>query len=57
VFFARDGKTEHVQFEWDREPPLRAEDQLYYDVVIRPAVIRLVKEYTERLGPTLVVNL
>ena len=59
VFLVREGraKMEHVRFEWDREPPLRAADQLFYDVEILPAVIRLIKEYTERVGPTLVVKL
>jgi hypothetical protein len=37
-----------ITMAWDTPPPLRAEDELYYVGVIRPAVIRLAAEYLER---------
>jgi hypothetical protein len=42
---------------WDTPPPLRPEDEQYYRAVIRPAVVRLVQEYEERLGGAVVVDL
>jgi hypothetical protein len=60
VFFRRDATNaglDYVDHEWDEPPPLRPEDQVYYIAVVRPAVIRLIQEYTERLGHVLVVTL
>lgn len=39
-----------VRMEWDQAPPLSAADELYYVVVIRPALIQRVREYAERVG-------
>jgi hypothetical protein len=44
-----------LDMEWDDPPPLNTTDEAYYVAVIRPAVTRLVAEYTERTGRTLVV--
>ena len=47
-----------LDMEWDDAPPLLPDDQRYYLVVIQPALVRLVREYTERIGgATLVVDL
>jgi hypothetical protein len=45
-----------IEMEWDDPPPLRPADEAYYLGVIRPAVTRLVAEYTERTGRTLVIG-
>ena len=45
-----------LELEWDDPPPLQAADEAYYVSVIRPAVVRLVAEYTERTGSTVVLT-
>lgn len=52
----RDGMA-MLAFDSDTPPPLRLADELYYRAVILPSVVRLVGEYTERIGPGLVVAL
>jgi hypothetical protein len=45
-----------LEMEWDEPPPLRPPDEIFYLGVIRPAVVRLVTEYTERSGRAVVVD-
>jgi hypothetical protein len=45
-----------LDMEWDEPPPLLPGEEAYYLGVIRPAVARLVTEYTERMGSTVVVT-
>ena len=46
-----------LQFAWDSGPPFVPGDEAYYKIVVLPAVTRLVQEYTEKIGRTLVVTL
>lgn len=50
------GGTATLDMEWDEPPPLLPGDEVYYLGVIRPAVTRLVAEYTEKTGRTLVIG-
>jgi hypothetical protein len=36
-----------VEVRWDEAPPLRIEDAVFYVAVIRPAIVRLAREYLE----------
>jgi hypothetical protein len=45
-----------VEMVWDSPPPLSATDEAFYVAVVRPAMARLVAEYTERTGRILVVT-
>ena len=45
-----------LDMEWDEPPPLTPGDEAYYLSVIRPALTRLVTEYTEHTGRTLMVS-
>jgi hypothetical protein len=45
-----------LELEWDEPPPLQAADEVFYLGVIRPAVMRLVAEYTEQTGRAVVVD-
>ena len=47
----------HVEFEWDSPPPLTDADAAHYAAVIRPTVLARVREYTERTGSALVIEL
>jgi hypothetical protein len=51
----RDGLAT-LEMEWDTPPPLFPADEVFYLGVIRPAVVRLMTEYTERSGRALVVD-
>jgi hypothetical protein len=44
-----------LELEWDGPPPLQPADEVYYLDVIRPAVVRLVAEYTEQTGCAVVI--
>lgn len=45
-----------LELEWDAPPPLQPADEAHYVNVIRPAVVRLVAEYTEQTGRAVVVD-
>jgi hypothetical protein len=45
-----------VDLEWDSPPPLGPNDSAYYQAVILPAVVARLREFTEAIGPALVVN-
>ena len=51
-----DGDLRVLACEWD-DFPLSAADELYYTLVIRPAITRRVQEYLERPGRALVLSL
>jgi hypothetical protein len=42
--------------EWSTSPPLRVDDRAFYEVVVRPAIIRRYQEYTEQPGEVLVIT-
>lgn len=47
-----------IDMAWDDPPPLLPDDERFYRVVIRPAVIAAVRQYTEKVGgATLVLEL
>jgi hypothetical protein len=46
-----------LEMAWDTPPPLSPIDEAFYHSVIRPDVVRLAKEYSERTGRVLVVTL
>jgi hypothetical protein len=46
-----------LRFWWDSGPPFVPEDARYYQIVVLPAVMKLVQEYTEKIGRVLVVTL
>lgn len=46
-----------LEMAWDTPPPLSPSDEAFYRSVIRPDVVRLAREYTERTGRVLVVTL
>ena len=46
-----------IDMEWDEPPPLQPGDHVYYLTVIRPALMARVREYTERVGAAVVVDL
>jgi hypothetical protein len=46
-----------IDLEWDVPPPLHDADAAYYRETIRPALIARLREYTERIGAALVVEL
>jgi hypothetical protein len=45
-----------IRMAWDTPPPLLPADEVFYLGVIQPAVVRLVAEYTEQLGTTVVLT-
>jgi hypothetical protein len=45
-----------LDMEWDKAPPLLPADEVFYLGVIRPAVVRLAMEYTERIGAAVVLT-
>jgi hypothetical protein len=45
-----------LEMEWDEPPPLLASDEVYYAGVIRPELLRRVREYTEQTGCTVVIS-
>jgi len=49
------GRLSMLTFAWD-ELPLPPADEAYYHTTIRPAVVRLVVEYKEITGHSLVVE-
>lgn len=55
VFLTGRGRFRELKLEWDTFP-LRAEDELYYKLVVLPAIARRVREYLEIVGPALVVT-
>jgi hypothetical protein len=54
---ASDGRPAAVQMQWDSPPPLSPGDEAYYLATIQPALLARVREYTERVGRTLVLTL
>jgi hypothetical protein len=42
--------------EWDDPPPLAAGDHVYYLATIRPALVMRIREYTEKIGAALVLD-
>jgi hypothetical protein len=46
-----------IDMEWDDAPPLLPDDQRFYLVVIRPALLARVRAYTESIGAALVIDL
>lgn len=46
-----------IEMRWDAPPPLSAGDLAYYRSTIQPALFARIREYTERVGSTLVVTL
>jgi hypothetical protein len=46
-----------VDCEWQSGPPLPFDDEFYYLVVVRPAIIRRAQEYLESPGGALVLAL
>jgi hypothetical protein len=51
-----EGAVREATVEWTTAPPLRVDDRAFYEVVIRPAIIRRFQEYSEQLGDVLVIN-
>ena len=49
-----EGSLRQIAFFWDRLP-LTIGDEVFYETVILPAVIRRSSEYLELVGPALVV--
>jgi hypothetical protein len=46
-----------LELRWDEPPPLCPDDEHYYLKVVRPGVLELVREYTERIGAVAVIEL
>jgi hypothetical protein len=46
-----------IEMEWDDPPPLLPDDERYYRIVIRPAVVARVRAYTESIGAAMVIDL
>ena len=42
--------------EWDDAPPLLPDDQRYYLIVIRPALLARIREYVEATGTAVVLS-
>jgi hypothetical protein len=59
IVYYRSSKTglARLEFRWDSPPPLSPDDAYYYRAVIRPGAVELVREYTERVGVAMVVEL
>jgi hypothetical protein len=45
----------YLRFGWDSGPPFVPGDEAYYKIVVLPAVTKLVREYTEKIGRILVM--
>ncbi len=46
-----------IRFFWDSGPPFISGDEAYYKLRVLPAVSKLLEEYTEKVGRTLVIEL
>jgi hypothetical protein len=45
-----------VTLEWDDPPPLAAAESAHYQNVILPEVVARLREFTEAIGPVLVMS-
>ena len=45
-----------LKLEWDTPPPLTAPDDAYYVSVILPAVVARAREFTEAIGPAVILS-
>jgi hypothetical protein len=49
-------KQAAIDMEWDDAPPLLPDDQRYYLIVIRPALLARIREYVEATGTAVVLS-